>query len=151
MKYSDFYRYLAIKIDGKACIGPSVSIELGNGAKNGKIFASSNSIPNKHNNSHVKPRFTIFPVKIYGETINHLNLLILDRKTKIIERYEPFDQYLNLKQINDLIEPFLYKWMEQGKIYFFKYQTILNSGPVLNDRNCCIHCINYIMTKLKGT
>ena len=141
MKYTDFHKYLTIKTNGKADIGPTISIELGNH----KIWISQ-GVKSK---SDYKPlRFIIFPLKIYGETIRHLNILILDRKTKIIERYEPFDEYVNFQQVNDLIEPFLYKWMEQRKIYFLKYQTILNSEQVLSNKNCGIYCINFIMKKL---
>lgn len=148
MKYTDFYKYLTIKTNGEANIGSSISIKLGNSVDLDKISVSQ-EIENKKSDRDKPLRFIIFPVKIYGETIRHLNILILDRKTKIIERYEPFDQYLNFHRINDLIESLLYKWMEQRKIYFLKYQTTLNSKPVLCNKNCGIYCINFIMKKLK--
>jgi hypothetical protein len=147
MKYTDFHKYLTIKIKGKAHIGPSISIKLGNNFNSSNIMSSQDvEIQNQYN----KPlRFIVFPIKIYGENIRHLNILILDQKTKIIERYEPFDHYLNFTQINSLIEAFLYKWVEQGKIYFLRYHTTLNSKSILNDKNCGIYCVNYVMSKLK--
>lgn len=134
MKYEDFYKHLTLQVKNLAHIGPSISIRL----SDAKISISSN---NRLNSSL---RFIIFPIKIYGETLRHLNILILDKKTKLIERYEPFNQYLNNTQINDLIEPLLYKLMEQGKIYFLNYKTTLNTETVLSDKNCGLYCIKYI-------
>lgn len=139
MKYTDFYTYLNAQVIGKGHIGPSISIKIGE--------ANSISISNKKiENSY---RFIIFPIKIYGENIKHLNVLLLDQKTKIIERYEPFNQYLNFDQINNLIEPLLYKLMENQKIYFLKYQTALNTKNILNDKNCGIYCLQYIFETLR--
>jgi hypothetical protein len=139
MKYKDFYKYLSIKVDKEAHIGPSISVQL-----NTKTISMSN-----YETRALQSRFVIFPVKIYGENIRHLNVLVLDQKTKIIERYEPFNQYLNFKQINDLLEPLLYKLMEQGKIYFLKYDTTLNTEEFLSDKNCGLYCIKYIVDKIK--
>lgn len=156
MKYKDFYQYLTIKINKEdACIGPSICIKLDDNSPSGRgnyrslVSTTEDSFDF---NVGVNVKFIIFPIKIYGETIRHLNILILDRKTKIIERYEPFNRYLKHKVIDGLIEQVLYNWMSRGKIYFLKYQTTLNSEPVLNDKNCGIHCINYVMSKLsKGS
>ena len=153
MRYTDFYQYLTIKINtfqseqSEVYIGPSIAVDV----KTRKIMSSSQNVSTigYYNPNLRMKRFIIFPVKIFGETIRHLNILILDRKTKIIERYEPFNTYLNFNQINDLIEPFLYKWMEERKIYFLKYQTTLNSDVIVNEKNCGIYCINYVVSKLK--
>lgn len=141
MKYEDFYKYLTLKVDKHTYIGPSISIKLG---ENPKISISKWS----RYNHEIINRFIIFPVKLYGENIRHLNVLILDQKTKIIERYEPFNQYLNFHQVNDLLEPLLYKLMEQNKIYFLRYKTILNTETILNDKNCGLYCIKYICEKI---
>ena len=136
MKYRDFYTTLTLSLKKFNCvsIGPSVSIS-------GKRINISNY------DIDTSLRYIIFPIKIYGHNIKHLNILILDQKTKIIERYEPFNQYLNFDQINDLLESLLYKLMEDGKIYFLKYQTTLNSEN-LSDKNCGMYCIKYITKML---
>jgi hypothetical protein len=77
-------------------------------------------------------------------------MVILDKKTKILERYEPFDKYLNFFQINDLIESLFYRLMNQGKIYFLKYQTTLNTETILNDKYCCLYCVKYAVEKIKN-
>lgn len=140
MKYKDFYTFLTLKTGHNASIGPSISIRL----KEPSISMSNKEIDFNHK------RFIIFPIKIYGENVQHLNILFLDRKTKIMERYEPFNQYLNFNQINDLLEPLLYKLMEQKKIYFLKYQTTLNQDNIIDDTNCGIYCIKYVVEKLKS-
>ena len=143
MKYQDFLKYLTLKAKTFAYIGPSISIKIG---ENHKISISKWLYP-----PVINYRFIIFPIKLYGENIRHLNILILDQKTKIIERYEPFNQYLNFHQINDLLEPLLYKLMEQGKIYFLHFKTTLNTETILNDKNCGLYCIKYICEKYKET
>jgi len=163
MKYRAFHACLDALADNKADIGPSVSIKVPSiGTRH--IGISNKKIEKNH-------RFIFFPVKIYGDTnantlgsggpkINlpptaegytgsrHLNMLLLDRETKIIERYEPFDQHLYFDQINELLEPLLYKLMEQRKIYFLKYQTTLNSESVLNDKNCGMYCLKYVKKRI---
>lgn len=143
MKYKDFSTFLTLKIGQDADIGPSVTVRLTPAQNKSLISISSKKIETNH-------RFIVFPVKIYGENIRHLNILCLDRKTKIMERYEPFDQYLNFDQINDLLEPLLYKLMEQKQIYFLKYQSTLNSDNILSDTNCGMYCIKYVIQKIKG-
>ena len=106
-----------------------------------QIAISDKKIRNTH-------RFLIFPVKIYGENMQHLNILLLDRKNKFVERYEPFNQYIYFNQINDLLESLLYKLMEAQKIYFFKYQSTLNEEKILNDKNCGIYCVQYILRRI---
>jgi hypothetical protein len=140
MKYKDFHAYLTIKVGTSAIIGPSISIKVGNNPSisMSKLWSKSSS------------RYIIFPIKIYGENIRHLNVLLLDQKTKIIERYEPFNLYLNFHQINDLLEPLLYKLMEQKKIYFLKYQTTLNTEVNLNEQNCGLYCVQYIVEKISN-
>jgi len=141
MKYKDFYDCLTVKVGTNAYIGPSITIKL----TDNSIYLSKII-----NNSEFEPfRYVIFPLKIYGENIQHLNIIILDRKTKIIERFEPFNYYLNYYQINDLLEPLLYKLMENKKLYFLKYQSTLNTENILNDKNCGYYCIKYVVDKLK--
>jgi hypothetical protein len=140
MKYKDFYNYLVIKVNGVAHIGPSISVKL-----NTKTISMSNE-----SETSSSSRFVIFPIKIYGENIRHLNILVLDQQDKIIERYEPFNQYLNFNQINNLLEPLLYKLMEQDKIYFLKYNTTLNTEEILSDKNCGLYCIKYIANKINN-
>lgn len=143
MKYKDFYQYLDVtlsKTKEVATIGPSISIKLG---ENPKITMVKEDCT-------FNSRFVIFPIKIYGESLRHLNVLILDQKTKIIERYEPFNHHLNFCQINDLLESLLYKLMSKKKIYFLKYQTTLNTETVLVSKNCGFYCIKYISEKIKG-
>jgi hypothetical protein len=142
MKYKDFLSTLVFKTANKAHVGPSISIDI----MNAKIMV------NKTINSTFKTtlRYIIFPIKIYGETLRHLNILILDKKTKIIERFEPFNQFFNYTQINDLLEPLLYRLMEHNKIYFLKYVVTLNTETILNDKNCGFYCIRYAIEKLKG-
>ena len=139
MKYEDFYKYLVLRVNKTAHIGPVISIKLG---EDPKISILKFEGLTNH-------RCVFFPIKIYGETIRHLNILFLDKKTKIIERYEPFDQYLNFHQINDLLESLLYKLMSQKLLYFLKYQTTLNTETVLNDKNCGLYCVKYATTKIK--
>lgn len=138
MKYKDFYNYLTLKTNQQTCIGSSISIKL-----NSNHISIKSWVP-----ILINSRFIIFPLKIYGNNLRHLNVLILDRKTNIIERYEPFERYLNFNQINSLLEPLLYKLMEQRKIYFLKYQTTLNT-KVRDDKNCCLYCLKYIIEKIK--
>jgi hypothetical protein len=140
MKYEDFYKYLAFKVGNSAVIGPSISIKIG---EHPKISLGLFQGPFEH-------RFVIFPIKIYGETVRHLNVLIFDQKTKIMERYEPFNQYLNFRQINDLLESLLYKLMEGKKIYFLKYRSTLNTETVLTDKNCGLYCVKYVVEKIKA-
>lgn len=142
MKYEDFYKHLSLQVKNLALIGPSILIQLS--LTEPKISIS------KCEASLVSTRFVVFPIKIYGETIRHLNILILDNKTKIIERYEPFNQYLNNIQINDLLEPLLYKLMSNKKIYFLKFETTLNTETVLNDKNCGLYCVKYVANKIKA-
>ncbi|ADO00478.1 hypothetical protein WIV_gp134 [Wiseana iridescent virus] len=141
MKYKDFYYHLNVTLSKtNATIGPSISIKLG---ENPKITMVKEDTSFAH-------RFVIFPIKIYGESLRHLNVLILDQKTKIIERYEPFNHHLNFCQINDLLESLLYQLMSKKKIYFLKYQTTLNTETVLVSKNCGLYCIKYISEKIKG-
>lgn len=142
MKYKNFYDYLNLTISKihNVSIGPSISITIG---KNPKI-SIANFIPN------CSTKFIIFPIKIYGENIRHLNILCFDKQRKIIERYEPFNEYLSFNQINDLLESLLYKLMNKGQIYFLKYQTTLNSDNIINDKNCGLYCIQYINKKFNG-
>lgn len=144
MKYEDFYKHLSIQVKNLALIGPSISIKLS--LTGPKISISNFKVP------LLPPqRFVIFPIKIYGETIRHLNILILDNKTKIIERYEPFNRYLSNSQINDVLEPLLYKLMSNKKIYFLKFETTLNTETILNDKNCGLYCVKYVANKIKAT
>jgi hypothetical protein len=147
MKYEDFYKHLSLQVQNLALIGPSISIKLS--STEPKISISKFEAP------LLPPwndrRFVIFPIKIYGETIRHLNILILDNKTKIIERYEPFNQYLNASQLDDLLELLLYKLMSKKKIYFLKFQTTLNTETVLNDKNCGLYCVKYVANKIKNS
>ena len=155
MKYEDFYKHLTLQVKNLAHIGPSISIKLD--SINPKISISKiGSIDPKISIFELSPKqpllsskFVIFPIKIYGETLRHLNILILNNKTKVVERYEPFNQYLNNCQINDLIESLLYKLMQHKKIYFLKYKTTLNTETVLNDKNCGLYCVKYVMEKIK--
>ena len=78
MKYKDFYTFLALKTCHVAVIGPSISIILSNKGLRSK--EPSISISNKEVDFGHK-RFIVFPIKIYGENIRHLNILFLDRKT----------------------------------------------------------------------
>jgi hypothetical protein len=148
MKYADFYKCLKLKVGESsinARIGPAISVVLGETPKISFKQKELLCLP-----QDTSDRFIIFPVKIYGETIHHLNILFLDKKTKIIERYEPFNQSdLFFNQVNDLIEPLLYKLMEQKKIYFIWYQSWLNTENVLNDKNCGLHCIKYVLGKIQ--
>jgi hypothetical protein len=139
MKYEDFYTHLTLQVKNLALIGPSISIKL----DDNKISMSKLKVP------LLFSRFIIFPIKIYGETLRHLNILILDNKTKIVERYEPFNQYLNNSQINDLLEPLLYKLMSMSKIYFLKFETTLNTETVFNNTNCGLYCVKYVVDKIK--
>ena len=134
MKYREFYSYLYSKVNNLADIGPHISLKM----EHASISISDKEIKNNH-------RFLIFPVKIYGENIQHLNILLFDRKNKIIERYEPFNRYIYFNQINDLIESLLYKLMEEQKIYFLKYQSTLNEEKNLNDKNCGMYCLKHIL------
>lgn len=138
MKYTDFYNYLMVKLGSKAYIGPSISIHL---YPIVKISMSKQEIQNNH-------KYIIFPVKIYGENINHFNVLLLDNKLKVIERYEPFNEYLNNEQINDLLEPLLYKLMEQKIIYFLRYSTTLNQETILSSKNCGHYCVKYLVNRI---
>jgi hypothetical protein len=138
MKYKDFHAYLTTRVGANAIVGPSISIKVG---INPKISMTE---PWFEGTS----RFIVFPIKLYGENIRHLNILLLDQKTKIVERFEPFNLFLNFHQINDLLEPFLYKLMGQRKIYFLKYQTTLNPAPVVNDQNCGLYCVKYVVQKI---
>ncbi|CCV02209.1 hypothetical protein IIV30_014R [Invertebrate iridescent virus 30] len=141
MKYKLFYDYLNLVISQihNACIGPSISITIG---KDPKVSIKNFDFKIKNNFKYI-----IFPIKIYGENIRHLNILCFDKQKKIIERYEPFNEYLNFYQINDLIESLLYKLMNKSQIYFLKYQTSLNSENIVNDKNCGLYCIQYIRKK----
>jgi len=148
MKYVDFYNCLTYKVKqynlqkniDRVWIGPSISVRVREHS-----ITTSNPVNERLYSTF---RFVIFPIKIYSGSVRHLNILFLDRKTKIIERYEPFDQYLNFHQINGLIEALLYKLMGQKKIYFLKYTTSLNTKVILNDKNCGLYCIKYVSEKL---
>lgn len=139
MKYKDFYAYLSYKVNNLADIGPHISIKLG---ITPTISISNKKINNNHN-------FLIFPIKIYGENIHHLNILLLDREKKVIERYEPFNEYLNFEQINELLESLLHKLREDRKIYFLMFQSTLNQTKILNDKNCGMYCIQYAVKRVK--
>ena len=148
MKYSDFYNYLALKVEqynlkhsNRVFIGPSISIKVGE-----HHSIAFPDIPDERLYSTF--RFVVFPIKIYSGKVRHLNILLWDRKTKIIERYEPFGRYLNFHQINGLVEALLYKLMEQKKIYFLKYTTSTNNKEILNDKNCGLYCITYMIQKI---
>ena len=135
MKYSDFYLLLRKQTAATADIGPSISIDIG--PRRSAISMSNTRITNNH-------RFLVFPIKIYGHNIHHLNVLVLDRKTKIAERYEPFNQHVYFTKINQLLESLLYKLRETQKIYFLKYTTTLNNTPNLKNKNCAIHCLQHL-------
>jgi hypothetical protein len=144
MKYRDFYAYLDSKVSNIADIGPHISIRIKNDGswRKNSISIGDKKIQNIH-------RFLIFPIKIYGENIHHLNVLLLDRKNKYIERYEPFNQYIYFNQINELIESLLNKLMEEQKIYFLKYQSTINTEKILNDKNCGVYCVQYVLCRIK--
>jgi hypothetical protein len=137
MRFQEFLELLKLRLKKASnyTVGPIISIKIG---CNPSIHISNASVNLNHN------RFIIFPIKIYGETLRHLNIVLLDNKTKIVERFEPFNGYISFKQINDLLEPFLYKLMEKKKIYFLKYQNTLNTETVLTDKNCGYYCIEYV-------
>jgi hypothetical protein len=136
MKFREFLMFLDMRLNksNEWCLGPSISIKIG---ADPKIYSSSDF-------NNIDHRYVLFPLKIYGERIRHLNLLILDCKTKIIERFEPFYDF---KQINDLLEPFLYKLMKHGKIYFLKFRDTLTE-KIDSDGKCGYHCIDYAYKKI---
>jgi len=144
MRFKVFLELLKLRLKKKAShytVGPSISIKIG---YNPSINISNALV----DLNHKEKRFIVFPIKIYGEKLRHLNIVLLDNKTKIVERFEPFNDYINFKQINDLLEPFLYKLMEKKKIYFLKYQNTLNTETVLTDKNCGYYCIKYAYNKI---
>lgn len=132
MKYSDFCVYLTHQTGAFADIGPYISVKLDSGSAS----VSSKQIECKH-------RFLVMPIKICSLRAEgqHLNVFLLDRKTKVLQRYEPFGN-ISYDRVNKLVEPLMYKLMNDGKIYFLQYSTIL--GGNTSGRNCCIHCVNYV-------
>lgn len=146
MKYKDFYKHLTLqvnKLTKLAYIGPSFSVKLGS---NPKI-----TLEKELELKLFEPfRFIIFPVKLYGANMRHLNILVFDKKTKIIERFEPFNYHFNLRQIDGMIESLLYKMMNQKKLYFLWYKTITNTDIITDNKNCGFYCIKYIVQKLKS-
>lgn len=154
MKYKDFCVYLQHKIEQhnikqpeikeKVYLASSISIFLPKDITKENIkFVIKPDFSCKSNH-----RYIIFPIKIYGENIKHLNILILDQKTKILERFEPFNKHFNFYQINNALESFLYELMEKKLIYFLKYQVTLNSENIVNEKSCGIYCINYVSNRL---
>ena len=96
MKYKDFYTYLHHKVKkNNAYIGPSISIVVPRFQEELPCSKIVCKISEKVNINLLQYRFIIFPLKIYGENIKHLNILLLDQDTKILERFEPFNQHLN--------------------------------------------------------
>lgn len=141
MKYKDFYGNLNLVITkvNEVYIGPCISIML---EEHPKI-----SISKFVDKETIK--YIIFPIKIYGKNIRHLNILFFDKKKKIIERFEPFNKSTTFKQINGLLESLLYKLMNMGQIYFLKYQTTLNYEKTDN-KNCGWYCIQYVLKKINA-
>lgn len=149
MKYSEFYKQLTGRLDGLAYIGPEISLILnGNGFLNKTWIASE--IDQETMACH---RYAVFPVKLFGRgKIHHLNLMILDRKTKTLERYEPLfspqDANLLSEETSKALESFMYRLMYHEKIYFLKYKTSLNTDNSSDGKNCGVYCIKYAFEKI---
>lgn len=144
MKYKDFCIYLQHKIKEKAHLASSISVFLPKNITSQNIkFVIRPDFNSKSNH-----RYLIFPIKIYGENIKHLNILILDQKTKILERFEPFNKHFNFFQINKALESFLYNLMDKKLIYFLKYQNVLNSEIKIDEKSCGLYCINYVSNRI---
>jgi hypothetical protein len=148
MKYKDFCTYLHHKVKNNAYIGPSISmiIPCFHEELSSKVVCK---ISEKVNINLLQYRFIIFPLKIYGENIKHLNILLLDQNTKILERFEPFNRHLNFYQVNGILESFLYKLMEENLIYFLKYKVTLNAQSNIDEKSCGLYCIDYVSNKVK--
>lgn len=141
MKYQNFKLCLTHICQDKASVGSCISIVLGSHPKI-SIADSFCDPPNKI-------RFIIFPVKIYGNKIQHLNVLILDRKSKIITRYEPFKNF-TFPTIDHLIETLLYKLLNQHKIYFLKFEKSIKYEQTDDCKNCSIYCLQYVKNLIKS-
>lgn len=137
MKYVDFYKLLMTLPLSECHIYPGISLISSNGSLKIKLDGELPLTKQK--------RFVIFPIKIYGQTAKHLNVIVLDNRTKILTRFEPFHDYFKTNIINKVLEPFMYKLMEQKYIYFLKYQIEHLSDPTLS-RNCGYYCIQYLKT-----
>jgi hypothetical protein len=150
MKYKDFYTYLHHKVKKNAYIGPSISILVPCFQEELPCSKIVCKISKKVNINLLQCRFIIFPLKIYDKNIKHLNILLLDQGTKILERFEPFNQHLNFYQVNDVLESFLYKLMEENLIYFLKYKVVLNTNSNIYEKSCGLYCIDYVSSKVKN-
>lgn len=148
MKYQNFKLCLTHICQDKASVGSCISIVLGSHPKI-SIADSFERACDPPNNPPNKIRFIIFPVKIYGNKIQHLNVLILDRKSKIVTRYEPFKNF-TFPTIDRLIETLLYKLLNQHKIYFLKFEKSIKYEQTDDCKNCSIYCLQYVKNLIKS-
>jgi hypothetical protein len=143
MKFQEFDSYLSAGIGPKASVKTSIRAELMSKSK-WKL-----ELERPFGQIGRCGRFVIFPVKIYTPKNRHLNVLILDQKTKTFERYEPhsYSHTTIIRHLDEAIENLLYQIMATGSIYFLKYRTVYGDK---NDTNCGFHCIERVRSILIG-
>jgi hypothetical protein len=152
MKYKEFHGRLSSKMIGLAYVGPTVKVNLVGESmvRHGK-HATCRLVGPIDRDLALLYRFAVFPVKLHGSNIRHLNILILDRKTGVLERYDPMysrsTDKEDLYQTDSVIKYLMHKLMDQGDIYFLKYESGLNHESVL-DNNCGNHCIDYATSSI---
>lgn len=112
MKYTYFVNSLRKIIKHPYKIGPSICID---------VLKSKIRIKHKILNN-----YTIYPVKIYGHSFHHLNLII--HANNKITRFEPNNSFLRLDN-----------WF---KMIFTGYH--FNTVSLSYSSNCGFHCIDFI-------
>lgn len=153
MKYSDFHSRLVAQLDDLAYVGPVISMNLTDARFRTTGYRSKTSMESPIDRQKMASyRYTVFPVKLFGlGKIHHLNLVVHDRLTKTVERFEPAftsrDNNLDMVEVSDALEAFLSNLMYEKKIYFLEYKTTYNTNTS-NGKNCGLHCIKHAFERI---
>ena len=140
MKFRDFHTYLSAAVQSfDVSVETSIRAEL--------IETVWKMEIERRPLGRMSGRFVVFPVKIYTPKIRHLNVLILDQKTKTFERYEPHSHTTTIRHLDDAIEDLLYRLMASGSVYFLRYRTLYGDK---NDKNCGFHCIEHVRSTIRS-
>jgi hypothetical protein len=165
MKYKDFLKSLTALLDSTIfTIKPAICLKLGpvisifSEIDQSDVQPKWSGLYEKNARAFQKTRFIVFPVKIYGESgcdvgrgshilTRHLNVLVLDNKTKIVERFEPTYSLLNHRihlKIDTVLEKYAYEQMRLNRIYFLKYVSRVENHHNEFDKDCGFICIKYL-------
>jgi hypothetical protein len=116
-------------------------------------------IKNNLDKDFIYIRLSISITNEYGESIRHANILLLDNKRKIIERFEPYGDisFYNSQELNFMIEQnitkpigYKYKFVQPYPGFQLRSDEFERKNKVYGDPNgyCLAWCLLYLEIKL---